>query len=76
MEGEVNMQICKYCKREMHGEFETLSNNRYRFFYCCHNCGSIYEGIMFEKKKEKKEIESKWFNPTTDKFEQVTTKEC
>ena len=31
---------------------------------------------MFEKKKEKKEIEPKWFNPTTDKFEQVTTKEC
>lgn len=68
-EGSYGMQVCKYCKSDMNGEFETLSKNKYRFFYNCHNCKSVYEGIMIEDKKNKKILESRWFNPKTNEFE-------
>ena len=43
--------LCKYCKTGMIGEFETLGNNRYKFFYSCPGCKSIYEGIREEKNR-------------------------
>lgn len=38
------MQICKYCNEAMMGEYETLPNNSYFFFYNCPKCRSVYEG--------------------------------
>ena len=65
------METCKYCNTLMHGEFETLKNKSYRFFYTCPECHSIYEGEAKEIKKEKSIIKSRWFNSKTKKFEDI-----
>ena len=63
------MQICKYCNNTMQGEFETLKNKSYRFFYICPKCKSIYEGETKENKISREIIKSRWFNPSTKEFE-------
>lgn len=65
------MEICKFCNNKMLGEFETLKNGEYNFFYVCHNCSSIYEGRVKETNKEKKIIYSRWYNPKTNNFEEI-----
>ncbi len=63
------MQICKYCNELMIGEYETLSNNSYFFFYNCPKCRSIYEGKVKKNRNEFRVLEERWFNPKKNDFE-------
>ena len=69
MEDLKMITLCKYCKNRMIGEFETLGSSRYRFFYSCPNCKSVYEGIREEKNGNTIDKNTRWFNPSTNKFE-------
>lgn len=60
------MKLCKYCNTNMRGEFETLRNNNFNFYYTCPKCKSIYEGT---KKGNGLILKSRWFNNSTKKFE-------
>lgn len=62
------MELCKYCNTIMNGEYETLKNKSYNFFYTCPNCKSIYEGT---KKDNLQIIKSRWFNSSTNQFENI-----
>lgn len=61
--------ICKFCQTKMIGEFETLGKSRYRFFFTCPKCKSVYEGIRDEQKRGIADQQVRWFNPTTQSFE-------
>lgn len=60
------MEICRYCNSSMTGEFETLKNKSYNFFYVCKKCKSIYEGT---KDKNNIVLKSRWFNTESKQFE-------
>ena len=53
----------------MMGEYETLPNNSYFFFYNCPKCGSAYEGKAKKNRNEIKILEERWFDPSKNNFE-------
>ena len=61
--------FCKYCQSKMTGEFETLGKNRYRFFFICPNCKSVYEGVKEDNNNNVVYNNARWFNPLTKTFE-------
>ena len=63
------MQTCNYCSEIMMGEYETLPNNSYFFFYNCPKCGSVYEGKAKKNRNERKILEERWFDPSKNNFE-------
>ena len=65
------MQLCKYCNTIKHGEFETLKDKSYMFFYTCPKCKSIYEGKAKTIKKETKVIKSRWYNSKEQRCEDI-----
>jgi len=51
------MEICRYCNSSMYGEFETLRDKSYNFFFVYSKCHSVYEG---KKDKTNKTLKSRW----------------
>lgn len=60
------MEICRYCNSSMYGEFETLRDKSYNFFFVCPECHSVYEG---KKDKTNNTLKSRWWNPEKNQFE-------
>ena len=65
------MKFCKFCGKEMIGEFETNRNNSHKFkvFYNCQHCHAVCDGEYIENKNGKRIITEKWWNPATKDYD-------
>lgn len=66
------MKACKFCGATMFSEHETsrMNNQSYTAFHTCPKCKAVCDEKVTVFRGGKKEVKSRWFNPTTKELEE------